>query len=43
MNGTQRVTPLTGLEVPFKVLVSEKGGIKEMRIEDVNEVGNILV
>ena len=32
-----------GLEALLGVSVGRKGGIREMRIKDVNEVGNILV
>ena len=32
-----------GLEALLGVPVGRKGGIREMRIKDVNEVGNILV
>ena len=43
MNDTQRITPLAGLEALLGVPAGGKGGIREMRIKDENNVGNILV
>ena len=43
MNGTQRVTLLAGPEALLRVPAGGKVGIREMRIKDENEVGNILV